>query len=348
MAAEARDEAADRLAQDRGPGEGAATPGRGCESWCETHGGPGRWSPCGWPSAGCRCSWTLARPRGTWEKGLIGAGLVRSTSSSRSVPDGVAGEAGAGPACCPPFPVPGRAPCPRAGSHEAGGSQVRRTMPLCGPWGPRAATHHWLCRSHLPRWPWGAGGQARGRPAPLTQKPFTGVKATSVGTGGTPLPPRPVTTHCQAVLAGVGTRTGHEGRSGHSVQLPGHHEACPWPGPGGLIMGQLPGTGSGRRWGRLPPAGPHGHGGGWASEQLTWNSTRVGRNPATLGGRHSAPPLSGGDVTTRGLPEAPAGGGVRGLPGGKAGSRGVYGALEPGGSLAGGRGRVAGRAAGSP
>lgn len=117
----------------------------------------------------------------------------------------------------------------------------------------------------------------------------------SVGMGGTSLPPRPVTTHCQAVLAGVGTRTGHEGRSGHSIQLPGHHEACPRPGPGRLIVGQLPGTGA--------PGPPHRvrEALGAAASRGPSRSRRwvgvgaahmeqhpVGRDPATLGRRRSA------------------------------------------------------------
>lgn len=153
-----------------------------------------------------------------------------------------------------------------------------------------------------PCWPWGP--VVRPGTGRSLDTEATGIKAMSVGMGGTSLPPRPVTTHCQAVLAGVGTRTGHEGRSGHSIQLPGLVGSS-W---GSSRAQGHPGrrTGSGRRWGRLPPAGPHGHGGGWASEQLTWNSTPWAGTPRPWGG--GAQP------------------GVGGAPRRKSRPRGVYGA----------------------
>lgn len=168
-----------------GAGEGAAT-------W-RAHQGRGRGSPCGLASAAGAAP-GHGPPWARREQRLSGA----VTCQVCSLITASGGEWGA--ACCPPFwavlPSPQQAAPglrPRPCEPRAGVSQAARGDGATSSADPTS-----------PRWPWGWSG--RDRPAPSTQKPVTGLG---------PLPcPLALSPHPSGDAGRLGTRTGHEWRSG--------------------------------------------------------------------------------------------------------------------------------------
>lgn len=184
MAAEAREEAAGWPVQDRGRGRG---------SHVESSPRAGKGVPM-WPGF---CCWRCSRTRAAL--GKAGAAALGGRDLSGLQPHHGQWRGG-GAACCPPFwavlPSPQQAAPglrPRPCEPRAGVSQAARGDGATSSADPTS-----------PRWPWGWSG--RDRPVPSTQKPVTGLG---------PLPcSLALSSHPSRDAGRLGTRTGHEWRSG--------------------------------------------------------------------------------------------------------------------------------------